>query len=338
MYRRFLNNKDYLSVITKEALMQLTRNDDDRFAQAEEAAEMSIREYLSENYEIEQELYKGKFIAQYERSIGFPRGVYIYYNDEICEVIRPISGYLTPTNHIYWEEYFESKPSKVVEHYSQFNTYYPSDLVSYNDVIYKCLLENGYKFNNIRIPMVNGWHEAQTTKWEPKVYALWDVVKFNERFFTLMTIENFNEKLDPLSSACWGEIAPYDSDYNQYDLSGHDYVVHQGHVFYPETDVNSTLPELGKNLSASDPRNYNIKKHMVRLSIYELVKQIAPNNVSTVRMHDYEESMRWLNAASKLKLNPQIPRKTDETTKPTTDWQLATFQANYDPNNNPWLV
>ena len=55
MYRRFLNNKDYLSVITKEALMQLTRNDDDRFAQAEEAAEMSIREYLSENYEIEQE-------------------------------------------------------------------------------------------------------------------------------------------------------------------------------------------------------------------------------------------------------------------------------------------
>lgn len=67
MYRRFLNNDDYLGIITPEALAQLTRGNDARFIQAEESAEMSIVEYLSENYEIEKELAKGKYIAEYDR-------------------------------------------------------------------------------------------------------------------------------------------------------------------------------------------------------------------------------------------------------------------------------
>ena len=54
---------------------------------------------------------------------------------------------------------------------------------------------------------------------------------------------------------------------------------------------------------------------MVRLAVYELTKLIAPNNVSAVRMRDYEDSMKWLNDAAKLRLNPQIPRKVDETKK-----------------------
>lgn len=61
MYRRFLNNDDYLGIITPEALAQLTRGNDARFIQAEESTEMSIVEYLSENYEIEKELAKGKY-------------------------------------------------------------------------------------------------------------------------------------------------------------------------------------------------------------------------------------------------------------------------------------
>ena len=69
MYRRFLNNDDYLGIITPEALAQLTRGNDARFIQAEESTEMSIVEYLSENYEIEKELAKGKYIAEYDRRI-----------------------------------------------------------------------------------------------------------------------------------------------------------------------------------------------------------------------------------------------------------------------------
>ncbi len=67
MYRRFLNNNDYLGIITPEALAQLTRGNDERFIQAEESAEISIVEYLSENYEgLKRNLpSKGKYIAYY---------------------------------------------------------------------------------------------------------------------------------------------------------------------------------------------------------------------------------------------------------------------------------
>ena len=205
-------------------------------------------------------------------------------------------------------------------------------------MVYLCLSENGYKFDDIRIPMVGGWIEAETTLWQPIDYPLWAVIEFEGAFYTLMTLDGFDNNIDPLTSDCWGAIADYDSAYNDYELSDHEYVVYEGRVFYPETDVNADVPELGNNLSLHDPRNYNLKKHMVRLAVYELTKLIAPNNVSAVRMRDYEDSMKWLNDAAKLKLNPQIPRKVDETKKPVADWQLATFQNDYDPYRNPWMV
>ena len=339
MYRRFLNNNDYLGIITPEALSQLTRGNEDRFIQAEESAEMSVVEYLSENYEVEKELAKGKYIAEYNRRITYPVGVHIYFDGQIYEVIRSISGYRKPATAQYWEEYSGiDMDACQVACYSQFNTYYPGDKVNYNDVIYVCLKENGYKFDDIRIPMVNGWLEAEIAPWKPVEYPLWSVVEYDNGFFTLMTMDNFDSNLDPMTSDSWGAIADYDSEYNAYELSENEYVVYDGHVFYPETDVNADIPQVGRNISSHDPRNYNLKKHMVRLALYELTKLIAPNNVSVVRMRDYEDSMKWLNDAAKLRLNPQIPRKLDETRKPVTDWQMATFQTDYDPYRNPWLI
>ena len=339
MYRRFLNNDDYLGVISKDTLEQMTRGNTDRFIQAEESAEMSIIEYLSENYEIEKELRKGKYIAGYDRSITYPVGAHIYYEDRIYEVIRSISGYKAPSGIEYWEEYIDiNLERETVQHYSQFGTYRKEEIVLYNDVLYVCLNENGYKFGNIRIPMVTGWLETEHTEWQPVEYNLWDVVKYEEVFYTLLSQENFDNNIDPFESECWGAIAFYDSSYSQYELSEHEYVVLGDKVFYPGMDVNADIPEIGLNLSLHDPRNYNLKKHMVRLAIYELTKLIAPNNVSVVRMRDYEDSMKWLSDASKLKLNPQIPRKLAEDKKPVTDWQLATFQSDYDPYKNPWLT
>lgn len=339
MYRRFLNNNDYLGIITTEALAQLTRGNDNRFIQAEESAEMSVVEYLSENYEIEKELAKGKYIADYDRRITYPVGVHIYFEGQIHEVIRSISGYRKPATTVYWEECIDTNvEAEQVAGYSQFNTYYPGDKVNYNGVVYTCLAENGYKFDDIRIPMVGGWLEVPTESWQPVDYPLWSVVEYGGAFYTLMTLDGFDNNIDPLASDCWGAIADYDPAYNEYELSVHEYVVYDGRVFYPETDVNADAPYVGQNLSPHDPRNYNLKKHMVRLALYELTKLIAPNNVSVVRMRDYEDSMKWLNDAAKLRLNPQIPRKIDETKKPVTDWQLATFQNDYDPYRNPWLV
>lgn len=339
MYRRFLNDNDYLAVISSESLSQLTRGNTDRYIQAEQSAEMSIIEYLSENYEVEQEFNKGKYIADYDRAITYPVGVHVYFESRIYEVIRSISGFKAPADVTYWQEHMDinTEPEEKAI-YSQFGTYYKDDIVCYNGVLYICRKENGYKFSNIRIPMVKGWPEAAYSQWQPIQYSLWDVVRFENRFYTLLSLDGFDNNLNPLESDNWGAVADYDSGYNDYALSEHEYVVYNDKVYYPEIDVNADLPEIGVNLSLHDNRNYNLKKHMVRLAIYELTKLIAPNNVSVIRMRDYEDSMKWLTDASKLKLNPQIPRKLAEDNKPVTDWQLATFQTDYDPNKNPWLT
>lgn len=339
MYKRFLNDNDYLGIVTADALSQMTRGNADRFIQAEEAAEMSLVEYLSENYEIEKELAKGKFIASYDRRITFPVGVHIYYDGKICEVIRSISGIKVPAIKEYWTEHIDvNLETDSLPGYSQFQTYHIDDIVRYNGVAFRCTAENGYDFGNIRIPMVLGWLEAETTPWQPIEYNLWDVVEFEEGFYTLVSLENFDNNMNPFDSDCWGAIADYSPDYNEYELNDHEYVVYAGKVFYPETDVNADVPGMNVNLSVHDPRNYNLKKHMVRLAVYELTKLIAPNNVSVVRVRDHEDSMKWLADAAKLRLNPQIPRKLADDKKPLMDWQLSTFQTNYDPYQNPWLT
>lgn len=339
MYRRFLNDNDYLGVITAEALSQLTRGNAERFIQAEQSAEMSIIEYLSENYEIENELNKGKYIAELDRRITFPVGAHVYLDGSIYEVIRSISGYKAPADREYWQEHVDINLNpETFKRYSQFKTYRPGELVGYNDVVYCCTAENGYQFGDIRIPMVSGWLEAESKQWQPTEYEQWQVVQFEGAFYTLVSLDAFDSNLTPSESDCWGEIADYTSDFNEYELSGHEYVVCGGKVFYPETDVNADTPTVGQHLSLHDPRNYNLKKHLIRLAIYELSKLIAPNNVSIVRMRDYEDTMKWLSDASKLKLNPQIPRRLAEDKKPVTDWQLSTFQTDYDPYKNPWLT
>ena len=197
MYRRFLNNDDYLGVVTADALSQMTRGNDDRFIQAEESAEMSLIEYLSENYEVEQELNKGKYIAGYDRKITYPVGVHIYHEGRICEVIRAISGYKAPASFEYWEEYTGQEIDNI-KPYSQFETYYKGDFVVCNETAYTCLHENGYKFYDIRIPMVVGWLEAFYEEWQPIEYNLWDIVLFERGFYTLMSLEGFDNNQTPL--------------------------------------------------------------------------------------------------------------------------------------------
>lgn len=340
MYRRFLNDKDYLSIVTAEALSQMTRGNSDRFTQAEEAAEMSIMEYLSENYEIEKELAKGKYIAEYDRKITFPISAHIYWEGNLYEVIRSISGYKAPASMEYWEEHvdinlmFDTVPS-----YSQFATYQKGDIVQYNDAVFICLNENGYKFENIRMPLILPWIEALYNDWEPIEYTLWDIVKYEGAYYTLISLEEFDNNKNPVESDLWGAIADYDPNHNEYEISGHDYVVYEGKVYFPEMDVNADVPVVGQNIALHDPRNYNLKKHMLRLAMYELSKLIAPNNVSIIRVKDYETSMKWLSDVSKLKINPQIPRRLSSTdNKEVMNWQLATFQTDYNPYQNPWLT
>lgn len=68
-----------------------------------------------------------------------------------------------------------------------------------------------------------------------------------------------------------------------------------------------------------------ISKSTCCVWLFMSTKLIAPNNVSVVRLKDYETSMKWLSDAARLKLNPQIPRKLAGNKLEVMDWQLATF-------------
>ena len=85
---------------------------------------MSVVEYLSENCEEEKELAKGRYIADYDRRITYPVGIHIYFDGQIYEVIRFISGYRKPATVVYWEELIDINiDASQVPAFSQFNTY-----------------------------------------------------------------------------------------------------------------------------------------------------------------------------------------------------------------------
>lgn len=338
MYRRFLNNDDYLSIITEQAMEQLIRGKATRYEQAEQNAEASIIDYLSENYEIERELNRGKYLFEYNRKITYPVGSHFYMDGKICEVLQAINGYKAPAPGPYWHEYDGLINVDQVQPYSQMRNYQPDDIVRFNNTVYICIKANGFDFGDIRIPGVLVWEQAEAVDWEALPYELWTVVKFNGDYFTLMTLEGYDEIVTPMESDCWGMIGAYDNSIDTYELSSHEYVVYKDAVYYPIMNPNADVPQIEVNMRYHDPRNFNLKKHMVQLSLYELHKLISPNNISQVRIDDYEHSMKWLKDASRLKLNPQIPRKVDSKGEDVTDWQMATFQTEYDPYKNPWHV
>ena len=217
--------------------------------------------------------------------------------------------------------------------------YYAGDVVSLHHRYYICMNDHGYDFNNVRIPGFTAWEQIEAYEWDSLPYNQWDVVKYKDQFFTLADMKDFNQMVNPLASDNWGLIGTYDPEYNEYELSDHEYVVYEDKVYYPTINPNYNEPQVGVNIRANDPRNFNLKKHMTQLALYELHKLISPVNISSVRIDDYNHSMLWLKDASKLKLNPQIPRKLDrKDNMPVTDWQMATFQADFDPNQNPWLT
>lgn len=339
MYRRFLNNNDYTSIITEEALQQLIRGREYRLAQAEESAEASIIEYLSERYEIEKELEIGKNIREYDRRINYPPQAHFYYENQMVQALTAISGCKTITNKHYWDELFEVPEDIEYPLYSQFANYSPGDIVRFGAIHYICTDYHGYDMNNIRIPTLIAWDMAPVYDWEANIpFNVWDVVKYEGEYYTLLSLDNIDLTIDPFQSDNWGKIAEYDPEYNEYEFNEHEYVVWKDTVWYPIMQPNSTPVILGENSRLHDPRNSNVKKHMLRLALYELHKLISPNNISSVRVTDYETSIKWLQDACKLRINPQIPRKVAEDKKPVTDWQTATFQAEYDPNKNPWQI
>ncbi len=340
MYKRFLNNNDYLGIITEEALSQLVRNKGERFSMAEEAAEASIIEYLTDNYEIEKELAVGKNLMEYNKQISYPAGAHFYKDGKIYQALRSITGIKSPFVEPYWEELLDYDKEKFenATPYSQLATYSPGQIVTFANAYFQCQNYNGLDFEDIRIPGVVAWEKQDVYEWQANVeYREWEAVSFNGNFYALLTKENIDLTVNPEEADQWGMIGLYDKNYN-YEFNDHEYVEFDGAVYLPV--INPIADELKENYNIveHDPRNGNIKKHLVRLALYELHKLISPNNISSARITDYETSITWLRDANKMRINPNIPRKLDQFNKPVAEFATATFMRDYDPNQNPWQI
>ena len=341
MYKRFLNNNDYLGIITEEALEQLTRGIEERFSLAEEAAESSIIEYLSDNYEIEKVLEIGKSIMPHNPQITYPVGAYFYIGSKIYETIRSINGLKKPSNKLYWvelEQYDETKFTSAIP-YSQLKNWQIGDVVLFQSSYFECVEPNGIYFNDIRIPGINAWEEVEVYDWTANLeYAEWEAVKFDGKYYALTNkTEDMDLTVNPFDSDNWGLIGSYDEQYD-YALDPHEYVEFNGKLYIPTLKPTADALEESYNIRLHDPRNGNIKKHLVRMALYELCKLVSPNNVSSARITDYETSIVWLRDANRCKINPQLPRKLDEENKPVAEYAIATFQRDYDPYKNPWHI
>lgn len=356
MYQRFLNDKDYLAIITQDLLDQLVRDEHDRIPQAEQSAEMDIREYLDQYYEIEQVLEVGKSIKRYNPMVNYPPGVYFVKEEEVTRngvkhgedviyrTISAIRGYKKPTNVTYWEKMKDLSPINDlvdVPNYYQTRSYVSGDVVTYRSEYWKCLTSNGTDFNNIQIPGMKAWEVVPCDKWQPLMdYQLHDVAKYKDNFYTLIKKEEgFDGTINPHESDDWGMIGEYSLDY-EYEASedSYDYVVSKNVVYKPIVNPNAEKISLNENVVRDDPRNLNIIKHMTRIALYYLHQTISPTNISETRRLMYEDSMNWLLLASKFKLNPQLPRKKDEKGDEKADWAVATFQKELDSLDNPWLT
>lgn len=356
MYQRFLNDKDYLAIITQDLLDQLIRDEHDRIPQAEQSAEMDIREYLDQYYEIEQVLEVGKSIKRYSPMVNYPPGVYFikeeevsrngaaHMEDVIYRTISAIRGRKKPTNVTYWEKIRDISHISNLEdmpNYYQTRSYVAGDVVMYRSEYWTCMVSNGVDFNNIQIPGMIAWEVVPCKDWEPLAeYQLHDVARYKDKFYTLVSMDDgFDGTANPHESDDWGMIGEYSEDY-EYDASdgSYDYTVNDNVVYRPIINPNAEKLSLNENIVRDDPRNLNIIKHMTRIALYYLHQSISPTNISDTRRMMYEDSMNWLILASKFKLNPQLPRKKDDKGEDKSDWAMATFQRELDSLDNPWLT
>lgn len=377
-YNRFLTNKDYCSIATEEHMRQIIRDVPDRIPQAEQRAEMQILEYLDQYYEIEKILAVGKNIREYNVGVSYPGQVWIRKDEEIYKTLTCINGYKKPTKIEYWRQVVDFIDPRLIEHarkYSQLRMFSKGEVVKFGTEYWQCLVPHGYEAGEIHLPGVKAWREAEIIPWEPNLE--WEknqVCSYNEQFYQFLGesepaessepnpddgVASVNEDnsdieeepatpnppveesvLTPEEDDRWGLIGEY-SEELEYDYSenARDYVVAEGTVFYPVLNPNPDKLVEGVHITRDDPRNANIVAHMSRIALYHLHSIISPTNISETRRWAYEDSIQWLYNASKFKINPQLPRKREhESCMPKVDWACATFQRDYDPNENAWLI
>lgn len=332
MYLRFLNNNDYLAVMTEQVFDQTVKDRADELCtDAEKSAESTIREYLTEHYEIDDELNVGKLIAGYspEINITYPPETHIYIDGIIHKTLTSIMGSKKPLNYQFWKEIlYDDIPvyNQPVE-YSQMETYSVGNIVKRLDKFYECVHPNGISLMDIRIPDVEGWEVVDVEEWAYKEYTLGDVVLYDDIYYKLNNLIDIENTISPDKQPNnWEVIDNYNEEYI-YKIG--DCAIYYGikndlSIVRAIQNVNRDEVIIGKNVIVNDPRNLAIRDCMLKLSAYNLTKgQISPNNISSVRIKDYEDAMTWLNRAGKLQITPAITRKRKPNGNGTSEWATS---------------
>ena len=340
-YYRFLTNADYKALVSDEQFEQIVRGDSYRLVQAEQSAEMNFLEYLDQYYEIEKELQVGKRIRDYNSGVSYPAQAWFAKDGVIYKTLTAINGRKAPTEKVYWE--LTEEPSEIdgkkLQKYSQLAAYANGDIVLFGSDYWVCRLPNGYELDNIRIPGYSAWDKVETVEWEPNMeWALNRVCYYNGNFYEKIQETETEDVLTPEEDDDWAMIGAYSANYDYDYSSGHDYVEFESSVFVPVFNPNADKIVEGENIVRDEPRNANIVTHMTRIACYYLHQLISPINISESRRWAYEDSMSWLANASKFRINPKIPRKKESDGLDKVDWALETFQREFNPNENMWLI
>ena len=116
------------------------------------------------------------------------------------------------------------------------------------------------------------------------------VVKYDGKYFTLMNLDGYDALVNPMDSDNWGMICNYESSLDTYQFADNEYVVYNDSVYHPVIRPNADEPKKNVNITYNDPRNYNIKRHMVQLALYELHKLELEKNVIEVQLNDVDDT------------------------------------------------
>jgi hypothetical protein len=271
-YRRFLNDEDYLALITEEGLDMLIRDVHDRIPMAEQSAKVSVMEYLSQYYEVEKEFAKGETIRDYTAMITYPAGVYFLNGKYIYRTLTAVNGYKKPTSSVYWEETTDvsTDPRELekIPTYSQLGTYMAGTVVRFGTGYWKCLVNNGFEYNDIRIPGERIWDEVIVAEWDNGMPYKKNDLCTNGGLFYIYTSDTPTVSTDvlPKDDTNWSLIGSYSNEYNyDYSASTIDYVVSGNKLYKPIANPNADTLTENVNYVRDDPRNPSLVKHILSL-------------------------------------------------------------------------
>lgn len=338
-YQRYLRNADYQRSISQQHFNQcFDQKKPFKINQCEMDAEVKVIEFLSQMYEIEDELIKGKSIPNYDKRIAFLEGSYFWNEDIPFRAIRDILGVVRPYSEPYWVE-IDMYDLSEVPTYNQFSNYDIGDIVKRKNIPYKCLIGNGYDFDNVRIP-----YPVDTKHWSGELYfdfvsgenhSVGSYVKYLDDFYHLTTEEGYLSTVTPDKLPCFTKVPAYSDDI---PVNIGDYVGFQGELFKCLANVNADTPALKVNIVQHDPRNHSLVKHMVEISLYYSFSEFAANNLPQARVNAYEMAESWLKDASRLRIDPQLERKKSKKGTDETLHAMSQFVNSSQYKDNTWAI